>query len=158
MSCLLHFFPVLKPDRRLKLAVQGAQSLGGSSKGSDSGRRHAHSRASQKRQEYTRAMQASSQPKKPSLHNILSPRIEAYRPTNDVNQILKTTRKDCKTWRGPLTDAEFLFYMKYNGKWKANWGVSDSYDSLCKVMELGWVFRKGLDASDVIVVRVWMKP
>lgn len=92
-------------------------------------------------------------PELPTPREISEPVKKGYVPTNDVNQILTTVSKDIGTWVGPLSDKEFEFYSQFSGTWKTDWNISDNFDSLCKVMKLGWVFRKGLEASDCLSVR-----
>ncbi|GMH39814.1 hypothetical protein BSKO_07712 [Bryopsis sp. KO-2023] len=84
-------------------------------------------------------------------HQISLQKPQGYIPTNDINSILQESKVDAFRLRGPLTDSQLKSVLKINGKWKTDWELSDSYDSLCQVMELGWVFRKGLENSDTLI-------
>lgn len=99
---------------------------------------------------------APAQPVVPVLSTpfqVSKPVEDHYIPKNDVNQILSAVMKDVGTWVGPLTNKELEFYSQFSGTWRADWEASDTYDSLCKVMKLGWVFRKGLESSNTLSVR-----
>lgn len=54
---------------------------------------------------------------------------------------------------GQLGQAELAGISRFAGVWKVDRKVSDSYSTLCKVMQLGWVFRKALTASGTIKIK-----
>ncbi|CAD7700108.1 unnamed protein product [Ostreobium quekettii] len=51
---------------------------------------------------------------------------------------------------GPLSPEEMTEISRFAGTWKADRSMSDDYDGMCKIMQLGFVFRKALDSSDTI--------
>lgn len=79
------------------------------------------------------------------------PVAQGYRHTNDINKILQESKVDVFRLKGPMTESQLHDVLRMNGTWKADKSMSDNYESLCQVMELGWVFRKGLENSDTLV-------
>ncbi|CAD7699100.1 unnamed protein product [Ostreobium quekettii] len=55
---------------------------------------------------------------------------------------------------GPPSADEFAEMLRFVGTWKADRSASDEYDGLCKVMQLGYAFKKALDASDTMKIEI----